>query len=322
MEQKHTLLRKYVGIKFLILFSLLACKNNVKTIDSNTEADNNYPIYGIWHKLTQNNQGDYIIHTPCDAENTTILLKENEKSITVNYGIETQIYVYTSITQKKDFIEFEGVKSFDKVSENIKLNLQENIGTWYLPNDFKIITSKQTDNYKAVKEECNSDSITVQDQINEYKKLGFSLLEKYLHDINGDNKKDAFLLFKQEKSQNNLLCILINENGSFNIWKQSKKIISNIDFSSCPAEGFSNIAFKNNFFTVEESICDGWMFIDNYITFKYDKSVEEIYLHKHGLVYTDRRNPNKELPERIYTKEQFGDITFKQFDNKNTIWVK
>ena len=129
-------------------------------------------------------------------------------------------------------------------------------------------------------------------------------------------------MLKDDESNNNLLSILINENGNYNIWNQSKKIVANIDFSNCPADGFSRIAFKNNYFTIEESICDGWLFVRNYITFKYIKTNNDIYLHKHGLIYTDRRNPDKKIPEKIFTSEQFGNILFQQYDNTRLNWIK
>lgn len=219
-------------------------------------------------------------------------------------------------------VDFKGVQFFDQKLANIKLELEGDIGTWYLPNDFDVLTTNSANNYKIVKESCEQELMTLEGQIEEYKELGFSLFEKYLHDINSDGEKDAFLLLKEEKSNNSILSILINDNGSFNIWKQNSKIISNVDYNSCPAEGFSNIAFKNSYFTIEESICDGWLFVDNYVTFKYDKSVDDIYLHKHGLIYTDRRNPDKKIPEKILTREQFGKISFKKYDNTNINWVK
>ncbi|MFL0134839.1 hypothetical protein V2633_00020 [Tenacibaculum maritimum] len=317
MVKKLIQSHKCAGIKLFVILTFLACKNSVTS-----KVNYKQTVYGVWHKLTKNTKGDFILYKPCDALNTSISVKQDINSIIVNYGIESQTYNYTSIVQEGREVEFQGVKSFGKSLVNISLKFEKGIGVWHLPNNFTVVTTKELNNYKVVEENCNDDKITLQDQINEYQKLGYSLIKKYLYDINGDNKKDAFLLLKGEKMDNNLLSILINGDDGFNIWRQSVKVLSSVNSDSCPTEGFNDLIFENNYFTIEESICDGWMFVDNYITFEYDESTDEIYLYSQKFSYTDRRNPNKELPKKMYTKQEFGKITFKQFDNKNISWMK
>ncbi|MDO6758770.1 hypothetical protein Q4566_01050 [Tamlana sp. 2_MG-2023] len=307
----------------IVVFVLVSCETKNKT-ESNIDniKTSELALFGVWHKLTENAQEEFIIYSPCDVLNTTISVNDEERTITVNYGIETLSYTYSSFKEKEGDVTFEGVKFFNQEIENISLKLYSDTGTWYLPDDFEVISTKNIENYITVKEDYNHEKITIKAQIEDYNKIGFLLLEEYVYDINNDGENDAFLVFKEKQSNDYLLSILINENGDFNIWKQSNNIISNVEASGCPAEGFSNITFKNNSFTIEESLCDGWLFVANSITFKYAKPTQDIYLYKQVLNYTDRRNPNKELPEKIFTQEQFGEVSFKEYDNTNLNWVR
>ena len=51
-------------------------------------------------------------------------------------------------------------------------------------------------------------------------------------------------------------------------------------------------------------------FVNSYITFKIDESTDKIYLHKYGEEYTDRSNPNKKIPAKIWTTKDFGEKKF------------
>ena len=88
------------------------------------------------------------------------------------------------------------------------------------------------------------------------------------------------------------------------------------DNGNCPSEGFRTVAVKGNFFTIEQQNCGGWFFIDEYLTFRYVPATGKIQLHKFGQSFIDRRDPNKELPDKVLTEKQFGRRYFDQVDTE------
>lgn len=71
------------------------------------------------------------------------------------------------------------------------------------------------------------------------------------------------------------------------------------------------IAGKNNFFTVEQSFCVDFLLVYSYATFKIDDN-GVINLHKYGEEYSDRSNPDKKIPTKIWTKKDFGEVKFEE----------
>ncbi|WP_281991302.1 hypothetical protein [Aquimarina aggregata] len=93
------------------------------------------------------------------------------------------------------------------------------------------------------------------------------------------------------------------------------KIIKLKDESeNCLSDGFQKIVVKNNFFTIEQQNCSNKFFINEYITFKYDKISNSFLLHKLGYVYSNKSNPNEKKPDVIFTNKDFGKITFLDLD--------
>ena len=106
--------------------------------------------------------------------------------------------------------------------------------------------------------------------------------------------------------------VITNAKGG--VVAQNNHIIRQLDDNgNCPSEGFRRVVSTGNFFTIEQQNCGGWFFIDEYITFRYVPATGEIRLHKFGLTFTDRRNPDQAVPDRVYTEKQFGTRTFNQF---------
>lgn len=50
------------------------------------------------------------------------------------------------------------------------------------------------------------------------------------------------------------------------------------------------------------------MYVQSYTTFKINKG--KITLHKYGEEYTDRSNPEKDIPSLLKTEKDFGEISF------------
>ncbi len=85
---------------------------------------------------------------------------------------------------------------------------------------------------------------------------------------------------------------------------------------NCLSEGFKKIVAKNSFFTIEQQNCSNKYYIDEYITFKYDKIQKKFFLHKLGYIYTDKSNLNKKKPNIIFNNKDFGTLKFEDLNLK------
>lgn len=77
--------------------------------------------------------------------------------------------------------------------------------------------------------------------------------------------------------------------------------------SNCPDTSLDNIVLKNNYFTIEKYNCTDKYYLKEYITFKFDK---DLLLHKYSIEFTDRYDPDRNIPNKIYTSKDFGNIKF------------
>ncbi len=132
---------------------------------------------------------------------------------------------------------------------------------------------------------------------------GSSNMNYYVFDFNEDNFSDLCFV----DSKNNILIykgVSIN-NISLSYINKSALTISNL---TCPNPAFSRLIGKDKYFTIEKNNCSNNKFYYEYITFKYID--DQILLHKYGIEYTDRRDPDKMIPTKIWTTDDFGEIKF------------
>lgn len=135
-------------------------------------------------------------------------------------------------------------------------------------------------------------------------------------DLNMDNIKDKILVttpknINTENKFSTIYVLLYKENGGFTEYSNSK-IINSFNPSSY-AEGFQDVAIKNNYFTIEENI-SSQPIQDKYTTFIFDKKNNSIYLHKLGFstTYPDSSQDNS----ITYSSKDFGIIKFEKYDPK------
>ncbi len=133
-------------------------------------------------------------------------------------------------------------------------------------------------------------------------------------DLNMDNIKDKILITSPKKPNTenrfSIVYILIyNKKGEFKEY-HNNKIINSFNHSSY-AEGFQDVAIKNNYFTIEENI-SSQPIQDKYTTFIFDKKNNSIYLHKLGFstTYPDSNQDNS----ITYSSKDFGIIKFEKYD--------
>lgn len=149
---------------------------------------------------------------------------------------------------------------------------------------------------------------------------GFYVLQKEKIKLESGEELSIIVLEKDSlKNQNNAQhnsnpIIIFDNKNQKNIVSKNQKIILSYD-DNCPADGFGRIISKANFFTIEQIFCQDFLFVKSYITFKIDKN-KSILLHKYGEEYTDRSNPNKKIPSKIWTIKDFGNLKFENLSEE------
>jgi hypothetical protein len=92
---------------------------------------------------------------------------------------------------------------------------------------------------------------------------------------------------------------------------ENSKLVFGKD-NDCPADGYIRVISKNEYFTIEQVFCSDSKFVNSYTTFRFHKNLDKIHLYKYGEQYTDRSNPEKIFPDRIWTIKDFGDVNFEE----------
>lgn len=178
------------------------------------------------------------------------------------------------------------------------------------------VLQKNNDNHKNI--------VTNKNDIIDSLKSNYQLIQKKQCDLNNDGFKDIILVFqplkaftqKDKITLDSPVYVLIN-NGKNEFHVDKNKNIIYTFMPNTPAEGFRDVVIKDNFFTIEQQEGGGKYFIDSYTTFKYDKPSKSIILSKYSKSYTDRNDPDKLVPDDIYTSKNFKTITFEEYNAQN-----
>lgn len=137
-------------------------------------------------------------------------------------------------------------------------------------------------------------------------------------DLDLDGLEDKIILFKNPDLKNKFdsrhfglpMKIMKGTKDGFEEWKTNNKIIYSLQ-NNCVSEGFDNIVYRDNFFTIESQTCyDYNILVHGYITFKV--AGDKIYLHQYGEEYFDKANHDKEIPTQIWTPKDFGRVNFEE----------
>ncbi len=140
-------------------------------------------------------------------------------------------------------------------------------------------------------------------------------------DWNFDQNKFNFTLIKDSGVTNNYFdkgyLSIKNESGN-RVWNSNS--IVKIAKTESPYSAFEKLVFNRNYFTIEQFGIEGDFITYEYITFKnVDK---EFYLYKYGVDYTNKRNLDDDIPTKIWTTNDFGEIKFEDVTEELLTKVK
>ncbi|MDQ8141974.1 hypothetical protein [Chryseobacterium sp. CFS15] len=237
--------------------------------------------------------------------NTPLFSKNNDYAITYkdNEGLSSSLDLYK--IENGSLNKFYIFSSEDNIIESAVWSADNNIIIKAKPlnNDsykfYKIdINNLKTQRQKAYvnknfKNDYVLDSALVISPLNEYKIIALEKTEK----------KNI------ENVQHNSLPIIIQkkDGGIFKDYVINDQLTFKYH-DNCPADGFQRLVSKNNYFTIEQTYCKDFMFVQSYVTFKIEN--EKIVLYKYGEEYTERSNPEKNINSITKTSKDFGIVKF------------
>ena len=147
---------------------------------------------------------------------------------------------------------------------------------------------------------------------------GYSVLKFKKGNLNRDKIADAILILKHDKEEEKedtkrLLYILVGtKNGDFKVVKKSSSAVLGVQDGGMMGDPFQDVAIKNGYFSVEHYGGSSWRW-SRIVTFKYNKSKKNWFLHKDGGDSYHSSEPDK-VTTKIKTVKDFGVLSFEKYD--------
>jgi len=137
-------------------------------------------------------------------------------------------------------------------------------------------------------------------------------------DLNLDSVDDAILILKHKDENTHSdkefprpIYILIAQNGSYQVVATNNNAVMTAHEGGMMGDPFNGVTIKNGYFSLEYYGGSAWRW-SQVVTFKYDKSKNEWFLHRDGSESFHASEPDK-VETTIKTVKDFGVINFKDY---------
>ena len=146
----------------------------------------------------------------------------------------------------------------------------------------------------------------------------FELDTKEIYDMNQDGAPDQIFVFNTKGSDISnpgikLAAVLINQGKRDIVFKNDSIVVP---------LSLVKIVAKGNLFTLEQFTEDGSSSTEYFATFRYDKSINEIVLHKYAYRYINYDSDKGDVPFEVYTPKDFGTIYFKDLNYQKILELR
>jgi predicted DNA binding protein len=86
---------------------------------------------------------------------------------------------------------------------------------------------------------------------------------------------------------------------------------------NCMADGFHKILSQSNCFTISSTVCRDKFYASQFITFSFNRELQDFLLKEIVIKKTNRQNPDEEIPDKIFNSKDFGEVSFEDFNIEN-----
>lgn len=180
----------------------------------------------------------------------------------------------------------------------------------------------------------SNDIISYKNQLLKFVPQNFEILDTVKGNLNNDSFDDYILVLKKKNEETTsnygdnkpekrpLLILIGNSDNKLELKARSDNAVLCIDCSGAiHGDSFEGVKIKNGYFSIEHSTVGGNDKWSKIITFKYDKSKNNWFLHRDGMEFFGW-NPDESLKaeaiiktgEEILTKKNFGIVLFENYD--------
>lgn len=186
------------------------------------------------------------------------------------------------------------------------------------------VPSTPQENVEAMAtDETHSRVIRQEDNLDKFIPTNYEILLKEAGDINLDGLEDLILVLKESNEDSRyedtvnsplrpVLLLIRDTSGKLQQAKRNDKTVYGIADGGMMGDPFNSITIKNGYFSFEHYGGSSWRWT-HIITFKYDKTDNEWYLHKVGGDSFHTLETEK-VETKVKSTKDFGKIKFEKFD--------
>ncbi len=149
---------------------------------------------------------------------------------------------------------------------------------------------------------------------------GYLLLSTTSGNLNKDAYLDRILVLKPKEEEANedlarpLILLSGTASGNYKLIARNDSVVLCKGCGGIFGDPYEGITINNGYFSVEHYGGSSWRWT-RIITFKYDSKSKKFKLHRDAGTSYHTSDPNK-YEDHINNKEDFGKVTFNEFNNK------
>lgn len=172
-------------------------------------------------------------------------------------------------------------------------------------------------------EKKSSGEVVQENRYSNFIPKGYELLDTATGDLNRDDVEDALLLLNKTNEESNsnypdqpskrlLMILLADSNGNLQVKSKSENAVYCVDCGGIMGDPYQQLVIKNGYFSIEHYGGSAWRW-SRIITFKYNSTEDNWYLHRDGGVTFHASNPDS-TTTHMRTIKDFGLVSFESFD--------
>lgn len=184
-------------------------------------------------------------------------------------------------------------------------------------NSFDLIKGKLVSNISTNQEQA------VVNELQKFIPENYLLLDSLSSDLNQDGLKDYLLILKnkgevalsnvvEHPEKRPLLILIQNKSNQLELKSKNENVVYCVDCGGMMGDPYVTMVYKDGYFSIEHYGGSTWRWT-RIITFKYNKTKDDWFLHKDSSE-SFRVDDTEKVQTNIKTTKDFGVVRFNEFD--------